>query len=395
MKDWSEYYVVVTTLDYYKEICIELQSYGLTELKDFIIYRKLLNETQRVKKPSEMMRQTMYDRAINIPICARPFEYTEILFGGNIYPCCPAWVHTAYGSMNTDNCHDIWQSNVAKIFRLSIINRTFSFCNKNECAFFKKHPTKNDSLVANNDEYKLKSERPKFCLISIDPRCNLKCPSCRDKFLEISEVEKKLIELHLFRLQESAWLDVANIGLTGYGETFFNPTCKKLMFETDKRRSAISIISNGILFDEKNLEKLLEIYDKINVSISVDAATEEVYKEIRGGNFSLLLSNLKNLAAHRKNNEINDLTLNFVAQKKNLHQIPKFIELAHELGVDRVRFQKFHAVDYMDETIRENFTIADDNDRPIAELQKVLNSVDVNDPIADWYQLTNYLSRDC
>lgn len=400
IKNWHNYYIVVTSLKYYMEIKKQLEGYGLQEEIDFIIYRKLLTEDfpegWNKMLPSEMMRKTVYAPSKDIPICMRPFEYVQIGAGGNFFCCCPAWLELPLGSLNTDNMDQIWYGITAKLFRLSMINRTFCFCRQNECAFLKKHCNKKNTEQIESkheDEYTLKVTHPKSLLISIDPRCNLKCPQCRKDFYKLDEAEERLLNLQYERIRDCGWMQNTNLAMAGYGEVFFSPIYRQILYDTATRRPSIGLISNGLLITEEEIQHLLEIYDHIGINISIDAATSETYKKIRGGNFELLLSNIRNIVRHRANGEIARITLSYVTQRSNFKEIPQAIALAHDLGVDKIEFQKIHNPGYMDESeFINNDAISDDSDNPIEELRSILAHVDVNDPRVDLFQLINYIS---
>ena len=341
ISNWSEHYIIVTSMKYYMEIKAELCDMGLKEYHDFVIYRKVLDEDKSpyhlAMKPSDMLRKTIYANKWSAPICMRPFDYTELV-RGNVFCCCPAWVNVALGNMNMDSLNEIWHGYIAKIFRLSIINRSFSFCNPDECVHLKKYGKQDGNSVNCLQDYNHISTSPKTVMISIDPRCNLKCPQCRDDFYNISEAEEGLLNLELSRIHESDWLSSADMSVTGLGEAFFSPVYKELLFDTSKKRQRIYITSNGLLFTEQYMQKLMTIYEDIHVSISVDATTSETYKMIRGGNFEVLTRNLQNISKHRLKGNVKCFELTFCTQRRNVREIPAFVEMAHQLCVDKVRF---------------------------------------------------------
>lgn len=125
IRDWKNYFIIITTMKYYPEISEELHKNGLEENIDYIFYRKLLPAEYKL---SEMLKRTIYAQPIQAPVCAKPFEYLEIAYGGNCFCCCPAWVDYKFGNISAEICNNIWNSLAAKIFRLSIINKTFCFC---------------------------------------------------------------------------------------------------------------------------------------------------------------------------------------------------------------------------------------------------------------------------
>lgn len=70
----------------------------------------------------------------------------------------------------------------------------------------------------------------------------------------------------------------------------------------------------------------------------MEAATQETYKSIRGGDLKQVLSNIHSLAKERdaRGLQYPDIQTNFVAMRRNIEELPEFIRLAAEAGVGRV-----------------------------------------------------------
>lgn len=78
--------------------------------------------------------------------------------------------------------------------------------------------------------------------------------------------------------------------------------------------------------------------------VSMDGATKETYEHNRAGaNWKKMMENLEYLCSLRKerNAHLEHIELNFVVQDNNFREIPQFISMAKQLGVDAVWFQKF------------------------------------------------------
>lgn len=393
IKNWSNIFVVVTTLNYYEEIRIELISYGLNENEDFIHYRKILPEMySRMYKPSQMMKKTFYALPIKHEVCSKPFNYISIEEGGNVYCCCPSWVSTALGNIAVSSCHDVWNSAIARIFRLSIINKTFSFCNHDECDLSLKK-IKNDY---SGERYKdLKPVQiPDTLSLNIDGTCNLKCKQCRPDFYKIQGTNRILLKTIVRKIKDSGWLpDVNRLIVGGYGETFVSDVYQDIAFNDVKnQRNDIFILSNGILFNYSNWSKVKQAYKNISVSISVDAATEETYNKIRGGSWAILLKNLCMLKELRMKNEINFFKLTFVVQMDNFHEMADFVKLAQSFHVDAIVFQKIHKPGYMSESEFEKISVVYADKKPKKGLIEEIIRVDnINDHRINLYQLKPYI----
>lgn len=281
----------------------------------------------------------------------------------------------------------------AKIFRLSIVNKTFCFCRWDECNHIASKP-KEDLSGERYTNLKVKAE-PESLLIGIDGRCNLNCRQCRKEFSIYDDVEKSMLACQRYRILDSKWMNKAkSLTFASYGEVFFSPIYKSLLFDVEKglKRNSISILSNGILFSEEYFQMLKEHYDKISVSVSVDAACGETYNIVRGGNWERLNKNLKNLVAHRKKGEIESIVLTFCTQLCNMKEIYEFIEYARNLEVDGVRFQKIHYTEDMTiDEFEEVFSLTDRFGGVKKEVAEILANADLQDSFVEWHQLRDYI----
>ncbi len=101
----------------------------------------------------------------------------------------------------------------------------------------------------------------------------------------------------------------------------------------------ISINSNGQLLTHKIAGKLVRS-PLHNITISLDAATDATYKKIRGADFDNVLENIRNLirARNKLGRKLPEVYVNMTLFRENIAELPAFIELAHELGVDKACF---------------------------------------------------------
>ena len=80
------------------------------------------------------------------------------------------------GNIGVVSAPNVWDSPLARIIRLSVINNTYTFCARNLCA----------KLVSKEDQTSLLERReiaakvqPSVVNFAGDYACNLHCPSCR------------------------------------------------------------------------------------------------------------------------------------------------------------------------------------------------------------------------
>jgi MoaA/NifB/PqqE/SkfB family radical SAM enzyme len=185
--------------------------------------------------------------------------------------------------------------------------------------------------------------KPSWVSLETTAICNLRCVQCprenpSTRFVE-TEMDESVAEKFLENLPY-----VTHLQLFGLGE----PLLSKLFWKMieDYRTKDIDLVdanSNGTLFTERNVDRLLR--SNLNfVNVSLDAATPLTYKRIRGGNFEKVIAGTKRLTARRRDLRASGelgranfrIWMNMTLMVENIRELPLFIELAHEVGVDAV-----------------------------------------------------------
>lgn len=187
-------------------------------------------------------------------------------------------------------------------------------------------------------------------------QCNLSCPSC------------------LFRLQNKDFFSLSSMPIdTAFAimEYFFSLGCLNVYLQAEgevllykpywaavKHCRAMGItpynlVTNGILIDQY-LPEILEYFS--GVTISVDGHDPESYIKRRGGtekNFNRILDNTRRLVAMRHETKKRfTIAYNCVLLESNYHIMPKMIERAQQLGIDRMQFRNFHSYDHDNAALR-------------------------------------------
>lgn len=140
---------------------------------------------------------------------------------------------------------------------------------------------------------------PRMVILDILNICNLRCSHCPQKELTKAEGFKPtFLDLKLFEkiINEISCHDVDLIRFTGDGEPLLHKNILEMIaFAKSKTKAKINLTTNGLLLSDKISKFLLNLpIDFIDVSI--DAHTENTYKQIRrGGDFNKLLSNVDRL----------------------------------------------------------------------------------------------------
>ena len=176
---------------------------------------------------------------------------------------------------------------------------------------------------------------PRRLIVTLSTRCNSRCIMCEVKKNVWDLPQKTISEIkELFPVLESvAWQG---------GEVFYMPFFEEL-FDSASVFPGLkqTIVTNGLLLSEKWIEKLVQA--PVELAVSVDGTTKEVYEKIRSGSdFNRLKKNLAQLKKLRKKPSPMSLRLHTVVMRSNLDQMTEFVLLAEEFGFDALHFMPLY-----------------------------------------------------
>lgn len=391
VKDKMDIFIIVASTYYFK-IKEELIRAGLKENIDFTHYHNFN------RKASIMLRETIYDIPTLDHVCMKPFSYGAITSQGTMSLCAALREYTE--SLLFDDFQSVWNSNIAKIIRLSMINRTCTFCRDKRCIYLlnNKEPyrdskeihfeisgslSENDCQthayakdeVINEDDYLLKAETiPKELMISIDRSCNLHCGSCRKQHFLARGGEFEKVQWLADVVKNEIIQGVEYIRLAGDGEVFYSPVYRELLnCDAVKKKKKIGILSNGTLFSPEAWELVKGEHESVKCLFSIDAPTKKTYEALRrGANYERMIQNMKFASELRKAGEIQEFSIHCVVQRANYLEMDQYVEWGLSLGVDQIEF--VHIVNYgtYSEEEFENITMLEKNNECKEELKKIL-----------------------
>ena len=283
--------------------------------------------------------------------CRKPFEHFEIHGTGKVSLCCYSWLPVWAGTVDeSTSVKDVFNSDTVKDVRESIHDGSFKYCNAELCPFIQGNLLENREDVKGPrmreiiDEKIVDGLTPDFYNLCYDQSCNLSCPSCRTNRINFNEgpVYDKKIQIQNQIIKEvfgAPHERNCTVSVTGSGDPFGSKIFRELLFSIDGKnfpRVNINLQTNGVMFTERYWNKMEKIHSNINtVIVSLDSACESTYNIVRrGGNWTVLMDNMKFLSALRKQNKINTLRTDFVMQQLNYKEAPGFIKLSKELQVD-------------------------------------------------------------
>lgn len=274
-------------------------------------------------------------------ICHNPFEWFEIHPGGQVFACCPAWLKRPLGNFLTDSLDEIWNGKTARELRRSIHDGSFRHCNRCRCprlingtAPVGKFNELGPGPV--RDVFKKKQERlpwgPQKLNLCYDRSCNLACSSCRSEVYVASEEDLRQAESFSDRVQRELAPHARQLIISGTGDPFASPAYRRLLEEfvpcDYPQLESIHLHSNGLLWNAAAWQSMLAAQPFVRTAeISIDASSAATYAVNRGGSFEQLLENLTFLARLPI-----AITLSFVVQQNNYHEMADFVSLAQDFG---------------------------------------------------------------
>lgn len=217
--------------------------------------------------------------------------------------------------------------------------------------------------------FQAKGNRP-YKLFQIEPalECNLECVMCPWRELR---PEEAIMSTNTFD-RIACYLELTiGVDFTGGGEPTTHPRLPQMVRRAKEAGCEVGFSSNGTLLD-RSLAEILVALGQDWISFSVDGATSETYERIRqGAQFDTVVQNIQALHEIKaaRASRAPKMMMVFVMMKENFHELPTYVELANELGVEQIIFKNLDVILNDDDDQRRLF----DHDGPrIGELNTLI-----------------------
>lgn len=178
--------------------------------------------------------------------------------------------------------------------------------------------------------------RPECLHVNLTNRCNLRCIMCHNEHVKHYDIDNKLVEFikeNMPYLCYVSWLG---------GEVFISDIFDELSRLAVKHNVKQRITTNALLLDEEKIRFIID--NNIDLKISIDAVTKDLYEKIRlGGSFDKLTRNLKMIKEYNKNVNGKKYIYNTMAStimSLNRNTIKDMVEFAIRYGFNAIDFQK-------------------------------------------------------
>lgn len=181
-------------------------------------------------------------------------------------------------------------------------------------------------------------QRPFLALqIQITSRCNLRCPHCTKNAFASEWVDGDM-DMATYNAVAAAFPYLRQVYIDAWGEPLLHLRIWEMVAIARAAGCAVGITTNGTLIDGEAAKRLVRGVDV--VGISIDGATAATYEEIRhGAKFEEVVENVRALTAARKtlgSGKLPLISLLFLKNRHNIHELPGMLDLAAELDADEV-----------------------------------------------------------
>jgi MoaA/NifB/PqqE/SkfB family radical SAM enzyme len=181
---------------------------------------------------------------------------------------------------------------------------------------------------------------PRSLYLESTNRCDSKCQTCIRTFTTLEPAADLTLEAVRAIVEQFPSLD--RVVLHGIGEPLLNPQIFDIVTYLKTRVASVLFNSDAIGLTAARARRLVASgLDEYRVSM--DAATRETYRRVRGvDRFERVTENIGRLAAMQREMECARprVSLWFTASRVNVEELPAFVELAARLAVGEVYVQR-------------------------------------------------------
>lgn len=163
--------------------------------------------------------------------------------------------------------------------------------------------------------------------------CNLSCAMCLRNTWDSPGGTMPVETFGRIVEQIEALPGVATINLSGFGEPMAHPRFYELVSRAKEAGLLVEVVTNGTLLDGSAAERLVDL-ELDRLVVSVDGITDSAHLGLHDASFAGVSANLRTLYHLRLSRRAArpDVTLQFVATRRNIHELPRLKALSRVLG---------------------------------------------------------------
>jgi radical SAM protein with 4Fe4S-binding SPASM domain len=173
-------------------------------------------------------------------------------------------------------------------------------------------------------------------------RCNMRCFMCPYPASLPAGQPTQIMDPPLFeKIAGQVFPYAAHVTLSCAYEPLLHPRLEEILAIASRHNvPEWGMVTNGLLLDERLIEAMIRARLTV-LSVSMDGATRETYRSIRGVDaFDRVLANVRLLQEmkRRAGSELPHFFMNFVVMRRNVGEIAPFLRLCRDLGAADVTF---------------------------------------------------------
>ncbi|MEW6270785.1 MAG: radical SAM protein [Thermodesulfobacteriota bacterium] len=182
---------------------------------------------------------------------------------------------------------------------------------------------------------------PREIQLEVTGACNLRCRMCLVRYRPPLGRRTASLDLALFRRVVDALPDLERVTLQGLGEPLLAPDLVAMVAYAAGRGIRVGFNTNGTLLTRERARDLIAA-GLAWLHVSIDGATEATYEGIRdGSSLARVQANVASLMEEiaGSGRGLPDVSLVFVAMRRNVRELPDVVRLAATWGVPRLHVQ--------------------------------------------------------
>ncbi len=190
---------------------------------------------------------------------------------------------------------------------------------------------------------------PSKIILQTTDACNLNCPMCQ---IPWDQKGRHMSTTTFTKAVEQLFDTLVELHPSNLGEPMASPWFNVLCETMREKGVLLDLTTNGTMLNSKRIQWILPIARDIKVSF--DGATKDTFDRIRvNGRFEKVCENTRNLSKQlEKYGKRSILSLQMTLMQSNFKELPSLVDLAHQLGADRVK--AYHMFSFSEEMNNES-----------------------------------------
>jgi radical SAM protein with 4Fe4S-binding SPASM domain len=184
-------------------------------------------------------------------------------------------------------------------------------------------------------------EYPRCVYIEVTNTCNLLCQTCPITFMDLEA--RDVLSYDKFLAIVGQFPRIERAVLHGIGEPLLNKALPRMISYLKQHKGSHVLFNSNATLLKSDWQRDLIAAQLDELRVSLDAATPETYRKIRGAPaFDKIVENLHGMVATKAalGSTLPKLSLWCTGMKENIAELPDLVRLAARLGIGEVYLQR-------------------------------------------------------